>query len=458
LTTGTDDSQSPPIPSEERIALQDEVENYARASRIRLLPRVLIVGLLAGVIAVAFRMALHGAESLRDQYLRDTGAGWASFLLLWGTAALCTWIAIILVRKISPAAGGSGIPHLKAVLLHMRRFRPLQVIFVKFVGGVLAMGSGLVLGREGPTIQMGGAAGKIVGRLFGMTQDERFILIAAGSGAGLSAAFNAPLAGLVFVLEEIQRTFRRRVFFATLLASAVADTISRLALGQDPVFHIPDFEIPSLGLLPIFLLVGVVAGLFGTAFNSSLLATLNILPRVLPRKNVFVIGVVAGLAVAAAAMISPSLVGSGHGLTEKALAGSAVLAPLLGIVAIRFALTLVSYATGAPGGIFAPLLALGACSGLAVGLAVAPWYPVEIPNLGIFAVVGMAALFSSTVQAPLTGIVLIVEMTGQNTLMLPLLVACLTAYLVPELFGTKPIYHSLMDRELDDYRHRVRPL
>jgi CIC family chloride channel protein len=377
---------------------------------------------------------------LRSSLLESAGAGWSSFLVMWGVAALATLVAVWMVRKISPAAGGSGIPHLKAVLLHMRRFLPLRVIFVKFFGGVLTIGAGLALGREGPTIQMGGAMGKIVGRLFGMTRDDRFILIAAGAGAGLSAAFNAPLAGLVFVLEEIQRAFHRRIFFATLLASAVADTVSRLALGQDPIFDIPNYDIPSL---------------MGVIFNRALIGSVNLLPRLIPGKNMVVIALVTGLLVAAVGMLSPGYLGGGHVLTEEALDGTMLLGPLLGVFLIRFLLTLVSYATGAPGGIFAPLLVLGAFLGLGIALLAQGWYPVEIPNPGVFAVVGMAALFSSTVQAPLTGIVLIVEMTGQNTLMLPLLVSCLTAYVLPERLGAKPIYHTLMEREMNEYRHRV---
>ncbi|MFT4549502.1 MAG: CIC family chloride channel protein [Verrucomicrobiales bacterium] len=448
-------SEDPEPLTAESSARRSELEYVARASRLRLLPRVVVVGVLAGLIAVAFRVSLRGAEGLRIRLLESVGPGWAGFFLLWVIAAVATGIAIYLVRRFSPAAGGSGIPQLKAVLLHMRRLKPLPVILVKFVGGVLVMGAGLALGREGPTIQMGGAAGKLVGRLFGMTRDERFILIAAGAGAGLSAAFNAPLAGLVFVLEEIQRAFHRRIFFATLLASAVADTISRLALGQEPVFHIPDYPIPSLGLLPVFLLVGIVAGIFGALFNASLIRTTDLMPRILPGRNLFVIAAITGLAVAATSLVSPDLIGSGHHLTESAVAGTTLLGPLFGILVIRFALTMVSYASGAPGGIFAPLLVLGSCAGLAVGLLVAPWYPVDMPSLGIFAVVGMAAMFSATVQAPLTGIVLVVEMTGQHTLMLPLLIACLTAYVIPERLGAKPIYHALMDRELDDYRDRV---
>lgn len=322
-------------------------------------------------------------------------------------------------------------------------------------GGILAMGCGLALGREGPTIQMGGATGKLAGRMMGMTQDERFILIAAGAGAGLSAAFNAPLAGLVFVLEEIQRAFHRRIFFATLLASVVADTVSRMALGQQPVFSIPAYPIPSLGLLPVFLLVGIVSGAAGAAFNGALVRSLDLVPRIIPNRNLLLIATAAGLAVAAAGAISPSLTGSGHDLTQNALAGRHALGGLAVILAVRIVLTIVSYSTGAPGGIFAPLLVLGSCGGLAIGLLAQRFYPLDIPHVGIFGVVGMAALFSATVRAPLTGIVLVVEMTGEHTLMLPLLVACLTGFLVADHLGSHPIYHTLMERELDDYRHRM---
>ncbi|MEZ5325185.1 MAG: H(+)/Cl(-) exchange transporter ClcA [Verrucomicrobiales bacterium] len=430
-------------------------EFTARQSRARLLPRVLLVGLLAGGVAVAFRFALHQAEELREALLVSGGRGWLQFLLHWLAATAATAVAIFLVRKVSPAAGGSGIPHLKAVLLHMRRFLPLPVLFVKFVGGILAMGCGLALGREGPTIQMGGATGKLAGRMMGMTQDERFILIAAGAGAGLSAAFNAPLAGLVFALEEIQRAFHRRIFFATLLASVVADTVSRMALGQQPVFSIPSYPIPSLGLLPVFLLLGVFSGVAGAAFNSALVRSLDIGPRIIPNRNILILAAVAGLTVAAAGTISPELTGSGHSLTQGALTGKHALGGLALILAVRMVLTVVSYSTGAPGGIFAPLLVLGSCGGLAIGLLGQRYYPIAIPDASIFAVVGMAALFSATVRAPLTGIVLVIEMTGEHTQMLPLLVACLTGFLVADHLGSHPIYHTLMERELDDYRHRM---
>ncbi len=237
----------------------------------------MLVGLIAGCIAVAFRSALHLLESQRTEWL--SGGRMSSlplrFLAAAGLATLCATLSIWLVRRFSPAAAGSGIPQLKAVLLHLRVMNWLSLLLVKFTGGLLAIGGGLALGREGPTVQMGGAAGKMVGRMLGMTRAERFILIAAGGGAGLAAGFNASLAGLVFVVEEIQRAFTSRVFFAALLASASADTVSRFALGQDPVFHIETLPIPPLGLLPLFFVLGHGAGLFGTLFNRAILSSIR---------------------------------------------------------------------------------------------------------------------------------------------------------------------------------------
>ncbi len=436
------------------IARLSSEEASARGDRLRLLPRIIVVGLLAGTVAVAFRMALGAAEAVRTHVLTESGGPWT--VVLHGlVAAVCTAIAVLLVRHVSPAAGGSGIPQLKAVLLHMRRLLPMPVLAVKFIGGVLTIGAGLALGREGPTIQMGGATGKLTGRLMGMTGDERFILIAAGAGAGLSAAFNAPLAGLVFVLEEIQRAFHRRIFFATLLASVVADTVSRMALGQEPVFEIPSHPIPPLTLLPLFAFLGVAAGLLGVAFNHILVRSIDLVPRLSPGRSALGIGLLAGTTVAATAALDPGLVGGGHELTESALSGKAALSAVALVLAVRFILTMISYGTGAPGGIFAPLLVLGAYAGLGLGLLADQWTFMDIQHPSAFAVVGMAALFAATVRAPLTGIVLITEMTGEHTLMLPLLVASLTAFFVADHLGCRPIYHTLMDREMNDYQRRV---
>ncbi|TFH32878.1 MAG: H(+)/Cl(-) exchange transporter ClcA, partial [Myxococcales bacterium] len=235
-----------------------ELRDFLRShdQRRRQLPRSILVGLIVGLVAVAFRLSLLEAERFRYFLvaLAREHPWWAPALpVLLGTCGAA--IAVYLVRRVAPEASGSGIPQVKAVLHDTRRMRR-RVLPVKFFGGIAGIGGGLVLGREGPTIHMGAAIGQMVSGWVSCTPRERRTLIAAGAGAGLAAAFNAPLAGLVFVLEEVQRDFSPAVFTATLVASAVADVTTRLLLGQLPVFHVTTNAIPSLVALPVALVVG----------------------------------------------------------------------------------------------------------------------------------------------------------------------------------------------------------
>ncbi len=447
--------QAPIVPSRQEIL--DEIEDAARTSRLRrrLLPRAILVGVFAGCTAVAFRLSLTVAEETRGTLLETFGGdGISGLAFLIGLLAVGISVSVWMVRSYAPAAAGSGIPQLKAVLLHKRVMNWLPLLLVKFCGGVVAIGSGLTLGREGPTVQMGGATGKMVGRIFGMTKAERFILIAAGGGAGLAAAFNAPLAGLIFVMEEIhQRFFSPLVFFAALIASVVADTISRFLLGQRAEFHTAAFHIPPLDHLPLFFAVGVVTGLLGIAFNKGILLTLDTFGK-LPRPRTGIMILIVAVTVGTIGWFFPSLLGSGHGLTETALAGRLTLGAAALYLVLRFIMTMASYGTGAPGGIFAPLLVIGALGGLVVGLLGTRYYPSPIAHPEVFAVVGMAACFTAVVRAPLTGIVLILEMTAGYELMLPLLVSCLTAYALAEGLRSRPIYELLMERDLRAQRVR----
>ncbi|MCF6312143.1 MAG: H(+)/Cl(-) exchange transporter ClcA [Verrucomicrobiales bacterium] len=438
------------------IALEIADERNARRLRKRLLPRALLVGVIAGLIATVFRYSLHWLGEWRTQWIEESSqAGNWTVLMPVMLASMGAGLSVWLVRTWSPAAAGSGIPQLKGVLLHLRRMNWLSLILVKFVGGLLAMGSGLALGREGPMVQMGGATGKMVGRLLGMTKAERFILIAAGAGAGLSAAFNAPLAGLIFVLEEISRAFTPVVFFAGLLATVAADTVSRSLLGQEPVLQTQLADIPSLAVFPVFLLVGVAAGVLGVAFNRSLAGSLKIFDRT-KHWPVWLMALMVGTCVGVIGWFFPQLLGSGHHVTMQALAGQLAVGSLAFFFVLRFFMTMVSYGCGAPGGIFAPVLVLGALLGMGVGELAQEYYPVAIENSGVFAVVAMAAFFTSVVRAPLTAIILILEMTNSYSLMLPLLGACLTAYMVAEGMNDRPIYEVLMERDLKQQRERVK--
>jgi len=425
-----------------------ELRDFLRAQeqRRRQLPRALLVGLIAGLVAVAFRGALLEADRLRDQLIVFVRAHptWAFPLplLLGGLGgALAVW----LVQRFAPEASGSGIPHVKAVLHGLTEMAWRRVLPVKFFGGVAGIGAGLALGREGPTIQMGGAIGQMVSAWFPCSPRERRTLIAAGAGAGLAGAFNAPLAGLVFVLEEVQRDFSPAVFTATLIASGVADVTTRLLLGQMPTFHVATHAIPPLSLLPFALLLGVAAAGLGVAFNRSLLASLDLFER-LRRWPPWVGGALVGVGVGAVAIFAPASVGGGHRLVERILAGEISTVALAGVFVLRFCLTMASYGCGAPGGIFAPLLVLGSALGLGVGQLAGWLVPEDAGHPQTFAVVGMAAYFSAIVRAPLTGIVLMVEMTGDYSLVLPLLVACLTAYGLADFLGDRPVYEALLQR------------
>ena len=430
--------------------VQSEIQEYlsVRQQRRRLFPRAALVGLLAGVIAVAFRAVLAAGDSLRGILLV-----WAHHFPLLGWlfptafSALGAALSVVLVRRFAPEASGSGIPHLEAVLHRYRDFHWKRILPVKFFGGAAALGAGLALGREGPTVQMGGTAGAAVADWLKAGTQERLTLIAAGAGAGLAAAFDAPLSGVIFVLEEVQKDFRQAVFGAAFIAAAVAAVVTRLSSGQLPDFRIPSYPVPDLSALPAFAVLGLLAGGLGVGYNRSLLWTLDLFARVPPR-FAWVAAALVGGGIGLTAWFAPLAVGGGHSLAETFLDGHAALAAIPVWFLVRFALSMASYGTGAPGGIFAPLLVLGALLGLGVGEVAHGLFPALIPIPAIFAVVGMAAYFTAIVRAPLTGVVLIIEMTGNYAQMLPLLVACFCAYVAAEGLGELPIYEHLLERDL----------
>ncbi|MFN8466957.1 MAG: H(+)/Cl(-) exchange transporter ClcA [Caldilineaceae bacterium] len=428
---------------------QSELDEYLyiHEQRRRVLPRAAAVGLLAGFAGVAFRGALAGGALIRNSVVSWAHLYTFGWLLPMALGAGAAALSVYLVRRFAPEAGGSGIPEVEAVL---RRYQPMRwhsLFPVKFLGGALAIGGGMALGREGPTVQMGGAVGAAVADQMGMMARERLTLVAAGAGAGLAAAFNAPLAGVVFVLEELQRDFRRGVFGAAFVAAAVADVVVRFAAGQLPVFSIPSYPVPPLTALPVFAIVGLAAGLLGVAFNRSLVATIGRFSG-LPRTFVLPAAALVGAAAGLVAWFVPEAAGGGHDLTEQILLGRVTLAAIPLWFLLRFLLTMASYGTGAPGGIFAPLLVLGALIGLGIGQVAHLVLPQVVSRPEIFAVVGMAAYFAAIVRAPLTGIVLILEMTNDYEQLLPLITACFCAYLIAEHLGDLPIYERLLERSL----------
>jgi CIC family chloride channel protein len=414
--------------------------------RRHILPKALVVGIVAGLIASGFRVALHFLEVNRISWIERLPPAWGLFAAL-AVGAAGSALGLWLVRRFAPETAGSGIPDLKSVVLGEKQLKWWRVIPVKFLAGIAGIGGGLTLGREGPTVQMGGATGLMVSTWFKVKQGEgeRKALISAGAAAGLAAAFNAPLAGLIFALEELNGSFTPVVFVASFLAAVSADVVCRVVTGETPVFMLRSMPVPTLHALPVCLVLGVIAGFAGVLFNKSLLLCLDLFDR-LKSWPVPLTGACAGLVAGLAAWIYPAMSGSGALLSDRALSGEVAVKWMLLLLAGRFLLTMVSYGSGAAGGIFAPLLVLGSLGGLALGAGVHSWLPEWAVNPEIFAVVGMGALFTATVRAPLTGIVLMTELTGKYDFMLPLLVSGFAAYGVAEALRDMPIYEALRER------------
>jgi CIC family chloride channel protein len=408
----------------------------------------LIVGAASGFVGAIFRLALAAADRLRAAtMIWAHGGGLAGLLLVVSACAAAVALAAWLVRRFSPYASGSGIPQVEAVLKDELPPPPPRLLLVKFLGGLLAIGSGLALGREGPSVQMGAAIANRVGRLSRRTWLDSKVMMAAGAGAGLATAFNAPIAGAVFVLEELVRRFETRTAIAALGASATAIAVARVFLGAAPDFAVAPLAYAGARTWPLFATLGAAAGLAGMLYNAALLYTLAVADR-LARWPVEVRAAVIGAFVGVLGWFLPDLVGGGDDITQHVLAGTTSLAFLPLAFLLRFGLGAVSYATATPGGLFAPLLVLGAQLGLSAGILCGGAFPHMGLEPTAFAVVGMAAFFTGVVQAPVTGIVLVMEMTGSFSMLLPMISACFGAMLVPNLLGGVPIYDSLRARTL----------
>ena len=422
----------------ERAESQSEVFTLALLS--------LLAGAAGGLVGVLFRLSLNLAERMRGALITWAhGEAFGGFLLVTAICAVASAAAAWLVRRYSPQAAGSGIPHVEAVMRGEVPQAPYRLIPVKFFGGVLAIGSGLALGREGPSVQMGASMANLLGAAFHRNEDDCKMLLAAGAGAGLATAFNAPIAGAVFVLEELVRRFDTRITIVTLGASAGAIAVARVFLGDAPDFHVDTMPYPSFGTVPVHLALGLVAGCLGVVYNRAIVGTIVLADR-LHQLPVELRAALIGTVVGVIAWFAPDLVGGGDAITQRTLSGAETGVMLSGVFLLRFGLGPLSYAAGTPGGLFAPILVLGSQSGLLFGNICYRWFPAVAANPTTLGIAGMAAFFTAVVRAPVTGIILVTEMTGSFTLLLPMLSSCFAAMLIPNLLGNAPIYDSLPRR------------
>lgn len=408
----------------------------------------LIVGLVAGTVGSVFRLILANLDDWRDGLFAAAGSSGITgylFPVLYSVVGIA--VALFLVKRFAPEAAGSGVHEIEGALDEIRTIRWNRVLPVKFIGSLFSLGSGMLLGREGPTIQIGSGLGKMAKDLFQQDNEKTNFFISAGAAAGLASAFNAPMAGIIFVIEEMHGHFRYSFFSlaAIMVASGTADLVVRILIGADPVIKMTVFANPDLSSIWWFVILGLLFSVIGLVFNKLLILLLDFFDSLSKLQLVF--GVVAvGLIIALVGIYNPKMVGGGYDTIRLVLDQPNTIQFLFILFAGRLLLTILSYGTGVPGGIFAPLLAVGIAFGMMYGNLLHYFLPQLISHPGIFALAGMAGIFASTVRAPLTGLVLAVEMTSNYEMILPLILTTVTASALTTQLGNQPIYTTLLKR------------
>ncbi|MRT08252.1 H(+)/Cl(-) exchange transporter ClcA [Pantoea agglomerans] len=422
-----------------------------------------LVGTLVGLAGVAFARAVETIQQWRaDTLIPSQFQGWMLYAAAFAISALLAMVGYFLVRRFAPEAGGSGIPEIEGALEELRPVRWWRVIPVKFFGGMGTLGAGMVLGREGPTVQLGGNIGRMVIDILGMRSNEaRHTLLATGAAAGLAAAFNAPLAGILFIIEEMRPQFRynlisiKAVFTGVIMASIVF----RCFNGEQAVISVGKLADAPVQTLWLYLVLGMIIGMVGVLFNRLIFITQDFFARFYAGKTARVVlaGALLGGGCGILALLFAPGAGGGSELIPQAVHGVFPFTLLLIIFLVRLVTTLLCFGSGAPGGIFAPMLALGTLLGTAFGVAMSDLFPFYHLEAGTFAIAGMGALFAASVRAPLTGIVLVLEMTDNYQLILPMIITCLGATLLAQFLGGKPLYSSILARTLARQAEATRP-
>ena len=410
------------------------------------------VGIAAGLSVGAFRYLLAVSGAFRQGLCEAVSIAAAQGRWLWpilymSAFFIIAWLLAKIVAR-EPMCTGSGIPQVKGVLMGKMSMNWASVLVAKIAGGVLAIGAGMSLGREGPSVQLGACAGQGIGHLsqsFHRGLEARNLLV-AGAGAGLAAAFNAPLAGVIFGLEELQRTFSAAALLVSMTAAVTATAVTGLFFGSSPVFSLGYLLPMPLDMLGWLAGLGLFVGTLGRMFNPSLLWAQDFYER-LGLKGMYK-PLLPLLLAACLGFVLPEILGGGSHLVDALAVESYSLAFLCLLFAGKFLFTMLCFGSGVPGGIFLPMLVLGALGGAIFGnlLAGAGLFPaMYLPDMIVF---GMAAYFAVVAKSPVTGSVLIMEMTGSFQHMLALLIVSLSAYAVSDLTGGRPVYVQLLGRML----------
>ena len=413
--------------------------------RVSILWKSAIVGLAVGAIIVLYRFVLTKVETLSFQYYAFFLAHKALLPVLFVCLGCIGYLVGLLVDK-HRQISGSGIPQVKGIMLGHFRFPWFGTLWSKFAGGTLAILAGLSLGREGPSIQLGASVAEGIGKKVSATRTERKYLIASGASAGLAAAFNAPLAGVIFAMEEIFKYLSPIVLLSTTVASVTADFLARLAFGSEPIFSFSTQGSLPLSAYWMVCLLGVILGGAGTLYNTVLLKAQKLYKKIQNlRFRVMIPFLLAGVV----GLLFPVALGGGHEVLEYLHVSSGFLLLLL-ILIIKFVFSMVSFGSGAPGGIFFPLLILGALLGALFGQIAVTRFGLEAALYNNLIILAMAGYFAAIVRAPLTGIVLLLEMTGSFENLFPLVLISVIASATADMLKSTPIYDALLENMLRD--------
>ncbi len=396
--------------------------------------QAILVGILTGVSVVLFRL---GIENLFQFVMVHF---YATPLLFLSVTTLGGLISGLLVYKLAPETSGSGIPYVKMSLLRSGKIIRVRTVFVKFFAGIIGIGTGLSLGREGPSVQLGAGAGSLVGKFFRLRGNNKDKLIASGAGAAIGATFNAPVAGTLFVLEELIHKFSPSMLFPVLVATVTAAGIARHFFGNNPAFEISSLPVKTdINIIIICIILGLLAGTVGVLFSKTIFLFNDLYAKIkIPN---FLKPALAGLVTGIAGLFVPYILSSGNDSVTVIMQNGFPIAAVCIIFLLKFIITPVCFSSGAAGGIFLPMLMLGSFLGYITGF-VFNYFGMNL-NPASIALLGMAGFLASVARTPITAVVMIFEMTGGYDCILPLMLTAAVADLTAEKFNHKPIYSKL---------------
>ena len=399
----------------------------------------LVIGALVGLVVVAFvlltgRLAAHMYPA--------GGSGWRRILV----PVLGSLSTGYLLWRYFPSARGSGIPQTKFALFIDDGRIQFRTVFGKFFCCSASLASGIALGREGPSVQVGAGLASVVARNLGLDAKQVKALVPAGCAAALAAAFNTPIAAVLFSLEEIMGDLHAAVLGSVVLSAATSWMVLHLVLGDDPLFHVAGYRLVNPAEFGVYAVLGVVGGLGSVTFVKLLLGLRAWFMR-LPKSSVWLQPVAGGLTVGIIGYFVPEVMGVGYNYVEKVLNGDIVLKLVVLLAVLKIVATAVCYASGNAGGIFGPSLFIGAMMGAAVGGVAHSLFPQSTAGPGAYALVGMGTAFAGVVRTPLTSVIMIFEITRDYTIIVPLMISNLIAFFISQRLQPEPIYEALAQQE-----------